>query len=105
MNNSNDSTSFIAVNKLKHQAYNMCASQVDLKLTDFTLLDAHTLPTHGTAWRGVCGLLSMCVCHIITRDKNRTVVKVFFPSASITYILIGIILIHKHVKYENEYFE
>ncbi len=48
MNNSNDSMSFIALNKLKHEAYNMSASQVDLKLTDFILLDAHTLPTHGT---------------------------------------------------------
>ncbi len=37
MNNSNDSMSFIALNKLKHEAYNMSASQVELKLTDFTL--------------------------------------------------------------------
>jgi hypothetical protein len=44
--------SFIALNKLKHEAYNMSASQVELKLTDFTLKDAHTLPTHGTTWRG-----------------------------------------------------
>ncbi len=72
--------SLIALNKLKHEAYNMSASQVDLKLTDFTLLDAHTLTTHGTAWRVcVCGLPSMCVCYIITRDKNRTIVKVLFP--------------------------
>ena len=77
MNNSNDSMSFIALNKLKHEAYNMCCSQVELKLTDFTLLDAHTLPIHGTAWRG--GLPSMCVYHIITRDKNRTTVKVLLP--------------------------
>jgi hypothetical protein len=44
--------SFIALNKLEHEAYNMSASQVDLKLTDFTMLDAHTLPTHVTAWTG-----------------------------------------------------
>ncbi len=48
-NNSNDLMSFIALNKLKHEAYNMSASQVELKLTNFTLLDAHTLPTHGIA--------------------------------------------------------
>jgi hypothetical protein len=29
--------SYIALNKLKHEAYNMPASQVELKLTDFTL--------------------------------------------------------------------
>ncbi len=79
MNNSNDSMSFIALNKLKHETYKRSDSQVELKLTDFTLLDAHTLPIHGTAWRGVCGLPSMCMCHIITRDKNRTTVKVLFP--------------------------
>jgi len=28
---------------------------------------------------GVCGLPQMCVCHIITGDKNRPVVKVLFP--------------------------
>ncbi len=49
---------FIALNKLKHEAYNMPASQVELKLTDFTLLDAHT---HGTAWR-VCVWSSFNVC-------------------------------------------
>jgi hypothetical protein len=27
----------------------------------------------------VCGLPQMCVCHIITGDKNRPVVKVLFP--------------------------
>jgi hypothetical protein len=53
--------SFNALNKLKHEAYNISASQVDLKLTDFTLLDAHTLPTHGTAWRG-CVVFLQCVC-------------------------------------------
>ncbi len=41
MNNSNDSMSFIALKKLKHAAYNMCFSQVELKLTDFTLLDVN----------------------------------------------------------------
>jgi hypothetical protein len=61
MNNSNNSMSFIALNKLKHEAYNMSASQVDLKLTDFNLLDAHTLPTHGTAWR-MCVFFLQCVC-------------------------------------------
>jgi hypothetical protein len=35
MNYSIDSISFIALNKLKHEAYNMSASQVNLKLTDF----------------------------------------------------------------------
>jgi hypothetical protein len=53
--------SFIALNKLKHEAYNTYTSQVDLKLIDFTLLDAHTLPTHGTAWRGGEVFLQ-CVC-------------------------------------------
>ncbi len=49
----------------------MSDSKVELKLTNFTLLDAHTLPTHGTAWR-VCvyELASTCVCHIITRDQE-----------------------------------
>ncbi len=37
MNNSNDQISFIALNKPKHEAYNMSASQVELELTDFTL--------------------------------------------------------------------
>ncbi len=64
MNYSNDSMSFFALNKLKHEAYNMYASQVDLKLTDFTLLDAHTLPTHGTAWRVyVWFSFNVCVPH------------------------------------------
>ncbi len=50
MNNSNVSMSFIASNKLKHEAYKMCCSQVEeLKLTDFTLMDDHTLPIYGTA--------------------------------------------------------
>ncbi len=49
MKNSNDSMSFIALNKLEHKAYNVPCSQVELKLTDFTPLDAHTLPIHGTA--------------------------------------------------------
>ncbi len=79
MNNLNDSMSFVALNKLIHEAYNMCCSQVELNLTNFTLLDVHTLPANGTAWRGVCGLPSMCVCHIITRNKNKTTVKVLFP--------------------------
>ncbi len=72
--------SFIALNKPKHEACNMFCSHVELKLTDFTLLDAHTLPIHGTAWR-VCmwGFPKMCVFHIIIRDKNRTTVKVLFP--------------------------
>ncbi len=62
MNNSNDSLSFIALNKLKHETYNIvCCSQVELKLTDFTLLDVHTLPTRGTAWRVCVGFLQ-CVC-------------------------------------------
>ncbi len=51
MNNSNDSMSFIALNKLKHETYKRSDSQVELKLTDFTLLDANTLPIHGTTWR------------------------------------------------------
>jgi hypothetical protein len=56
--------SFIALNKLKHEANNMSARQVDPKLTDFTLLDAHTRPTHGTAWR-VCvwSSFNVCVAH------------------------------------------
>ncbi len=61
MNNSNDSISFIALKKQKHETYNMSCSQAELKLTDFTLLDAHTLPIHGTAWR-VCVVLLQCVC-------------------------------------------
>ncbi len=61
MNKSNDSMSFIDLNKLKHEAYNMCCSQVELKLTDFTLLDAHILPINGTAWR-VCVWSSFNVC-------------------------------------------
>jgi hypothetical protein len=79
MNNLNVSISFIALNKLKHEAYNMSCHQVELKLTDFTLLDAHTLPIHGTPWRVcVCGPPSMCVCHIITWDKTRMTIKVLF---------------------------
>ncbi len=75
MNNSNDSMSFIALNKLKHEAYNMCCSQVELKLTDFTLLDAHTLPIHGTTWR-VCVCFLQCVCATSSLgDKNRPMVK------------------------------
>ncbi len=57
MNNSNDSMSFIALHKLKHETYNRCCSQVELKLTDFTLLDAHTLPIWHSM-EGVC----VCVC-------------------------------------------
>jgi hypothetical protein len=64
---------------IKHDAYNMSDSQVDLKLTNFALLDAHTLPTHGSAWRGD-GLPSMCVCHIITKNKKRNR-KSLIPSA------------------------
>ncbi len=72
--------SFIALNKLKHETYKGSDSHLELKLTDFTLLDANTLLIHGTAWRVcVCGLPSMCVCHIIARDKNKTIVKVLFP--------------------------
>jgi hypothetical protein len=29
---------------------------------------------------GVCGLPQMCVCHIITGDKNRPVVKVLLST-------------------------
>ncbi len=61
MNNSNDSMNFIALNKLKYETYNGCCSQIDLKLTDRTLLDVHTLPTLGTAWR-VCVWASFNVC-------------------------------------------
>jgi hypothetical protein len=60
MNNSNDSMSFIALNKLKHEACNMSDSQVELKLTHFTLLDAHTLPIHDTAWMGCVWSSSNC---------------------------------------------
>ncbi len=49
MNNSNDSKSFTALNKLKHETYKRSDSQVEFKVTDFTLSDAHTLPIHGTA--------------------------------------------------------
>ncbi len=62
MNNSNYSMSFIALNKLKHETYKRSDSQVELKLTDFTLLDAHTLPIHGTAWRGGSSF-NVCVPH------------------------------------------
>ncbi len=79
MNSSNDSMSFIALNKLKDETYKRSDRQVELKLTDFTLMDAHTLPIHGTAWRGGGGPPSSFMCHIITRDKNRTTVKVLFP--------------------------
>jgi hypothetical protein len=65
MNNSNDSMSFIALNKLnkliKYETYKRSDNQVELKLTDYTLLDAHTLPIHGTAWR-VCVWSSFNVC-------------------------------------------
>ncbi len=74
MNNLNDSKSFIALDKLKHEAYIMCCSQVELKLTDFTLLNIHTLPIHGTAWR-----VFVWSSYNITRDKNRMTVKVLFP--------------------------
>ncbi len=62
MNNSNDSMSFIALNKLKHEAYNMSCSQVELTLYPF-------MAQHEGC---VCGLPSMCVCDIITRDKAST---------------------------------
>ncbi len=42
----------------------MCCSQVELKLTYFTLLVAHTLPIHGTVWRVcVCTSSNLCVLH------------------------------------------
>ncbi len=75
MNNSNDSMSFIALNKLKHETYSKCCSQLELKLTDFPLLDAHTLPIHGTAWRGVCMCFLQCVCATSSiEDKNKPIV-------------------------------
>ncbi len=54
---------FIPLHKVKNIKNTMCVcySQVDLKLTDLTLLDAHTLPTHGTALR-VCVRTSFSVC-------------------------------------------
>ncbi len=61
MNNSNDLMSLNATNKLKHETNNMYCSQVELKLTELTLFDAHTLPIHGTAWR-VCVWSSFNVC-------------------------------------------
>jgi hypothetical protein len=68
--------SFIATKKLKHETYNMSCSQVELKLTECTLFDAHTLyPSIAQHGGCVCGLPSMCVCHIITRDKTRMTVK------------------------------
>jgi hypothetical protein len=55
----------------KHKEYNVSISQVELKLTGFTLLDAHTLPTHGRAWR-VCVDFLQCVCTTSSlEDKNR----------------------------------
>ncbi len=64
MNNSSRSLCFIPLYKVgKHKEYNVSISQVELKLNYFTLLDAHTPPTYGAAWRVcVCGLPSMCVC-------------------------------------------
>ncbi len=62
MNNSNDSMSFIALNNLKHETYNMCCRQVELKLTDLTLLDAPLYPSmakHG----GRGSSFNVCVPH------------------------------------------
>ncbi len=62
MNNSSSSMCFIPLYKVgKHKEYNLSISQVELKLTYFTLLDAHTPPTHGAAW-SVCVDFLQCVC-------------------------------------------
>ncbi len=75
MKNSNDSISFIALHKLKHETYNRSCSQVELKPTDFSLLDAHSLPIHGTAWR-VCVCFLQCVCATSSLwDKNKPMFK------------------------------
>jgi hypothetical protein len=58
---------FIPLHKVKNMKNTMCYSKVELKLTEFTLLDAHILPTQAQPGGCVCGLPSMCVCHIITR--------------------------------------
>jgi hypothetical protein len=69
--------SFIALNKLKQEAYNVTASQVEA-----TWLHSVGCPHSTHSWHsmeGLCVLPQMCVCHIITGDKNRPVIKVFFP--------------------------
>ncbi len=40
---------------------------------------------------GGCSLPSMCVCHVITRDKNRTIVKVLFPQHIFDYYIIYVV--------------
>ncbi len=93
MNNSNDSMSFIALNKLKHKTYKRSVSQVELKVTDFTLLDAHNLPIHGTAWRvlGVCGL-HQCVC-----ATSSLGIRIELPLKSYSLcIYLGLIQIIEH---------
>jgi hypothetical protein len=53
----------------KHKEYNVSISKVELKLTGFTLMDAHTLPTQGRAW--VCVDFLQCVCATLSlEDKN-----------------------------------
>ncbi len=59
----------------------MSISQVELKLTNFTYLDAYTLPTHGTAWR-VFIVILQCVWQSSPKAKNN---QLFFLNLS-TYI-------------------
>ena len=56
---------------------NTLSNQLELKLTDFTLLDPHTLPTTGTAC--VCVYFLQCMyAPSSLEDKNRPMVKVLF---------------------------
>ncbi len=51
---------FIPLHKVeKHKECNRCIIQVELKLNDFTLLDAYTLLTRLV---GVCVVILQCVC-------------------------------------------
>ncbi len=78
MNNSNISKCFIPLHK------DVSVSQVELKLTNLNLLDAHTLPTHGTAWRGRTSFnVPQCATSSL-EDKYRPTV---YPCSLCIYIL------------------
>ncbi len=78
MNISNVSIFFITLhNVLKTQRTHYLICQVELKLSDFTLLDAHSLPTHVIMLEGVSVDFLKCVC----------------ATSSLSYSLC----IHKHV--------
>ncbi len=54
-----------------HKIKMCCCNQVELKITDFTLMDAYTLPTHGIARRGRVVILQ-CVCATSSLEvKNK----------------------------------